>query len=324
MNEEIRVAAQALLNDDVVVLPTETVYGLAAAISSESAVRSVFEIKGRPLLDPLIVHVLDDSWIERCADCDGLEAKVKSLTEAFWPGPLTIVLPKRPEVSKLITGGLDTIALRSPAHDIFREVLREVDIPLAAPSANPFGYLSPTTFQHVRETLGSKVKVIIDGGKCTVGLESTILNITDNIPCILRPGAISANEIANVLDTVVLDYNPTKNNISVPGQSLQHYSPHTKLCLFGTTESLFTVIDNNTENRAAFICLKRPESIPNNDVFWLSENGDYNVIANSLFDILQTLDHSNYDVIYCQRVENIGIGIAINDRLSRAAAKFNN
>lgn len=322
MIDIVSLAVETLLGGDVVALPTETVYGLAAVISSDDALRKIFQIKGRPLIDPLIVHILDNSWISRCAFVEHIEARVKTLTDTFWPGPLTIVLKRKPSISSLVTSGLDSVALRCPAHELFREILRLINIPLAAPSANPFGYLSPTTAQHVKDTLGDRIKVIVDGGKCSVGVESTILDMTSNVPQILRPGAISASDIANILDTVVLDYSPEFRSKSVPGQLPQHYAPHTKLVLFSSTDDVSTIMRASTTEKTAFVCIRRPDCFLEKDVFWLSENGDYQIVASSLFDMLQTLDELEYDVIYCQRAENVGIGIAINDRLTRAAAKF--
>lgn len=323
MSDDVALAVAALSAGEVAVLPTETVYGLAGSVESEQALRRIFEIKGRPLIDPLIVHVLDAMWIDRCAYMNGYEHWIRALTDAFWPGPLTIILKKKPDIPSLITAGLDTVALRCPAHEKFREVLELLDIPLAAPSANPFGYLSPTTAQHVRDTLGDKARVIVDGGKCSVGVESTILNMMGNVPCIVRPGAVSASDIANVLDTVVANYDPRRSPSPVPGQLPQHYSPHTRLVLFRNTDRVTELIDAHRDENAAYVCLRRPGEVADKkDVYWLSEDGDYRVVASSLFDVLQTLDNGKYDVIYCQCPENNGIGLAINDRLSRAAAKF--
>lgn len=321
--DDVASAVSALRAGDVVALPTETVYGLAGAIDSESAIRKIFFVKGRPFLDPLIVHILDSSWIGRCAYVDGVEQQIDVLTDAFWPGPLTIILKKTSNISPLITSGMDTVALRCPLHEKFREVLRRIDTPLVAPSANPFGYLSPTTAQHVKNTLGDKVKIVLDGGKCTIGVESTILNLTSSIPSIVRPGAVTAKEIADVLGTIVMDYDPEMRSVTAPGQLPQHYSPHTRLSLLSSTDDITAVMNAHRNEHAAYICLKRPVVIDSPDVYWLSEDGDYKVVASALFDILQTLDSSGYDIIYCQCPENTGIGLAINDRLTRAAAKFN-
>jgi L-threonylcarbamoyladenylate synthase len=321
MIDVISLAVKMLLSGDVVALPTETVYGLAASIKSESALRKIFQVKGRPLLDPLIVHILDSTWISRCAFVDNLDAQIKALTNAFWPGPLTLVLRKKPEISAIVTSGSDFVALRCPAHEMFREVLRLVDVPLAAPSANPFGYLSPTTAEHVNEILGNKIKLVVDGGKCSVGVESTILDMTTNVPRVVRPGKVSASDIASVLCVVVQDYDATVVLSAVPGQSKQHYSPNTRLVLFGNIDDVSDLISDSSKN-LAFVFLNRPECFFEKNIFWLSENGDYAVVASSLFDMLHMLDKSGYDAIYFQRAEHTGLGVAINDRLVRAAAKF--
>ncbi|MDR1256109.1 MAG: threonylcarbamoyl-AMP synthase [Puniceicoccales bacterium] len=320
----ISLAVKLLRLGEVVVLPTETVYGLAASIKSGPALRKVFQIKGRPLLDPLIVHVLDYGWVPKWAHVDGLEERVKTLVDAFWPGPLTIVLQKKLAIPAIVTAGLDSVAIRCPAHEIFRKVLKAIKIPLAAPSANPFGCLSPTTAQHVKDSLGERVPLIVDGGQCNIGIESTILDMRASVPRILRPGAISASDIAQVIDAAVLDYSPVISSSAVPGQLKQHYSPNTRLVLVDAEKQLALLMnDPSREERAAFVYLKRPAECPyENDVFWLSDDGNNRVAARSLFSILQTLDRAGYDVIYCQKASPQGVGIAVNDRLTRAAAKF--
>ncbi|MDR0715215.1 MAG: threonylcarbamoyl-AMP synthase [Puniceicoccales bacterium] len=324
----ISLAVKLLRRDDVVALPTETVYGLAASIKSEVALRKIFQIKGRPLLDPLIVHLLDYNWISEYAHIDGLRANVKVLADAFWPGPLTIILQKKPMIPAIVTAGSDFVALRCPAHEIFRKVLKSINVPLAAPSANPFGCLSPTTAKHVQDSLGDKIPLIIDGGPCRVGIESTILDVTSDMPRILRPGAISASDIAQTLKTPVLDHSPSASSAIAPGQLKQHYSPNTRLILVEMAEDLSLLVKNASSSqitgKAAFVYLKRPHDFYYADVFWLSNKGDYFEAARSLFDMLQNLDKAGYDVIYCQKAEQKCIGIAINDRLTRAAAKFAN
>jgi L-threonylcarbamoyladenylate synthase len=188
-----------LVEGEVVALPTETVYGLAAIISDEGALRKIFDIKARPLLDPLIVHVLDLSSLMDLAQIDErLFDRLYRLVDAFCPGPLTFVLKKKKIISDIISAGKKTVAIRIPAHPVFREVLRQSG-PLAAPSANPFGYLSPTRAEHVFASLGDKISYILDGGSCEVGVESTILDLSGKRFAILRPGAITAEEINAVL-----------------------------------------------------------------------------------------------------------------------------
>lgn len=330
-NHTLQDVIDRLQKGGVVVLPTETVYGLAANALSEDAVRSIFSIKERPLNDPLIVHVLDATWIDRYAVCDEYYDRVKKVTSHFWPGPLTIILPKRDVIPGIVSAGHSTIALRCPEHPIFREILQSLQLPLAAPSANPFGYISPTTADQVRSTLGDKVDLIVDGGNCRVGLESTIVDITSHIPKILRPGAVTAAEIARAINEPVMDYEQhvVALDPSCPGQLKQHYCTNTKLILF--THATLPQPNNNAH--CAYIFNQKPiniEELANTlsttigSIFWLSEDGNHKAIAHNLFKTLQTLDNANYDIIYCERTLRNDIGTAIDDRLLRAAAKFNN
>ncbi|MDR1333916.1 MAG: threonylcarbamoyl-AMP synthase [Holosporaceae bacterium] len=333
MNDDILLASRELKNDGVVVLPTETVYGLAANALSPKAVEKIFEIKGRPLNDPLILHVLNSSWIEQYAHVENYLNRIKKITSRFWPGPITIVLPKKDIIPDIVTAGHNTVAIRCPKHPICQEVLRITQFPLAAPSANPFGYVSPTSAGQVRQTLGNKVNIIIDGGQCSVGLESTILDITQKTPKILRPGAITADEIAKVLEEEVADYGAQiiSNSPKTPGQLKQHYCTNTKLGLFEHHENIYK-IPQNSGSKVAIIFTQKPTnlekitnrlSISAENIFWLSEKGEQEVIARNLFAMLQKLDSGQYDVILCERPMRQGVGIAIDDRLLRAAAKFN-
>ncbi|MDR2372020.1 MAG: threonylcarbamoyl-AMP synthase [Puniceicoccales bacterium] len=327
----IRRVVDALRSGEVVALPTETVYGLAAIISDDAALRKIFEVKARPLVDPLIVHVLDlSSLLNLVQISDDLFNGVYRLVDAFCPGPLTFLLRKRKSVSDIITAGKKTVAVRLPAHTIFREVLRQSG-PLAAPSANPFGYLSPTCAAHVSASIGDKIPYILDGGTCTIGLESTILDLTGKHFAILRPGAITAEMIEDVLGKKIVPYRPLVSaDPSAPGILKQHYSPRTRLRLFERSPEV--EIPHFQENRAlktAILYLSREEAQSRKiideekaTVFWLSENGNLNEIAHNIFDLLQRLDSMNFDAIYCQIPQKIDIGIAINDRLIRAAAKF--
>ena len=332
MDSTIVAAVEKLKSGEVVVLPTETVYGLAANALDSDAVEKIFKIKGRPHNDPLILHVLNKEWLQKFSNYGPYADRVDRIVEKFWPGPVTVVLPKKDIIPDCVTSGLPTVAIRCPRHEIFRKILKLVNFPLAAPSANPFGYVSPTSADQVRQTLGNLVDVIVDGGKCDVGLESTIVDLTSETVKILRPGAITAQEISDAIDEPVVDYNSyvVSVNPKCPGQLKQHYCTNTKLVLFehdgqpnisAKFNGKVAIIFNN----------KRPldcadgisgENIQGKSVFWFSETGDQSDIARNMFSLLQNLDNAGYDVIFCEKPEIRGLGVAINDRLLRAAAKF--
>ncbi|MDR3144089.1 MAG: threonylcarbamoyl-AMP synthase [Puniceicoccales bacterium] len=327
---DISDAIAALRRGEVVVLPTETVYGLAANALDTAAVENIFRVKSRPLQDPLIVHVLDGAWIGRYADISSCSEHVPKIVDAFWPGPVTIVLKKKEIIPDIVTAGFDTVAIRCPRHEIFRNVLEQVDFPLAAPSANPFGYVSPTGADQVVRTLGDRIKIILDGGRCSVGLESTILDLSRDRPKILRPGPVTAEEISEIIGENVIDYaaHGLSENPNVPGQLKQHYCTETKLVLFDGKDGKF---DQNFSGEVAVIFAKKPDSvavisqkmrIPERNIFWLSEVGDMRTVAKNLFATLQKLDAVGYDAIMCELPPRSGIGVAIHDRLTRAAAKF--
>jgi L-threonylcarbamoyladenylate synthase len=260
---------------------------------------------------------------------DDLFSKLSRLVDAFCPGPLTFVLKKRKTVSDRVTAGKKTVAIRMPSHPVFREVLRLTG-PLAAPSANPFGCLSPTRAEHVLASIGDKIPYILDGGACEIGVESTILDLSKKCFAILRPGAITAEMIGEVLGEKIVPYRPLIDaNPTAPGMFKQHYSPQTRLRLFEkSAEKEIPFFQENSHRNIATVYSSRteipPQSAPNHgkNVFWLSEEGNLNEIARNVFALLQQLDAMNFDGIYCQIPEKVGIGIAINDRLSRAAAKF--
>ncbi|MDR1413957.1 MAG: threonylcarbamoyl-AMP synthase [Puniceicoccales bacterium] len=327
MANDIAAAIQALKRGDVVVLPTETVYGLAANALNVEAVEKIYRIKGRPHNNPLILHVLDGTWIEKYARLDQNGEWANRLAEKFWPGPLTFVLEKKNIIPHIVTAGSDKIAIRCPNHELFRSILQACNFPLAAPSANPFGYLSPTTAEQVRQTLGGRVEIIMDGGPCQIGLESTIIDITRRVPKILRPGAIEAEEISEALGATIDAYEPIiSESPTSPGQLKRHYSTHTKLVLFphGNCEAA-----KETAGKVAIILNSKPSDfgkisenfhISPGNIFWFSESGELGEIARNLFATLQKIDDSGYGIILCERPVRNGIGIAIDDRLLRAAA----
>jgi L-threonylcarbamoyladenylate synthase len=310
-----RVAAVDLLRKgDVVALPTETVYGLAANALNPIAVAKVFEAKNRPRFDPLIVHLPTREWLRRIAELlPGDRQLILKLADKFWPGPFTMVLPKRKMIPDIVTAGLDTVAVRISAHRVFAEIVGELDEPLAAPSANRFGRLSPTTAQHVLDELEGRIPLIIDAGSTEHGLESTIITVQDGRIRILRRGPITAehlSEFANV-DTVA-----STQEISSPGQLPSHYAPKTPLELIDTGENYLP----QRQGRVGLLAWRPIKSFQRfAAVRQLSQEQDPREAAANLFRYLRELDALGLDLIVAERVPARGLGAAIMDRLERAA-----
>lgn len=326
--QDIAQAAQLLESGEVVAVPAETVYGLAGHALNEEAVRAIFEIKGRPLIDPLIVHVHSLQQIEELAIID--TPYFASLAQAFWPGPLTLILPKKAVVPDLVTAGKETVALRMPAHPLFQKILQTSALPLAAPSANPFGYISPTQAQHVADSLGDKLKYIIDGGASQEGLESTIVDLSKpNEINILRPGPITQEQLEKCLKTKVNHlkvFNKEQNSSgeSAPGTLIKHYSPRTPLTLLSkdsSERSRISLFEKNTAYIQLFRHGEVPQQFATCDKYWLSESNDLREAAQNVFALLRKLDKQDYSNIYCEQPKAEGIGIALLDRLTRAAAQ---
>ncbi|MDP0499462.1 MAG: L-threonylcarbamoyladenylate synthase [Verrucomicrobiota bacterium JB022] len=319
-NASLEFLAGRLKAGEVVALPTETVYGLAANALNPTACRQIFEIKGRPLIDPLIVHVGSQNAARRLAEWP---EKALLLAEHFWPGPLTLVLPKKKLVPDLVTAGRDTVALRQPAHPLALRLLTGYDLQLAAPSANPFGYVSPTTLDHVEASLGERVAWGLEGGPCQVGVESTIVAVTKAGEVgLLRPGGVSVEALEQVLGQPVNDLrraapDHVKEGLAAPGMLARHYSPSTPLALFAGGET------PAVGEGEAIVWQKRPASGPAIDgqTFWLSEDGNPAVVARELFGMLRRLDERGFPRVWFELAEDSGLGLAINDRLGRAAAK---
>lgn len=309
-------AADLLRTGHCVALPTETVYGLAADALNPAALAQVFTIKGRPLLDPLIVHVLDQAALAEVAEPD----ERLTLLAGFWPGPLTVVLRRKPCVPDLVTASKPTVAVRIPAHPIFREVLRLSGRPLAAPSANPFGYVSPTKAGHVSDSLGARCPWIVDGGACTHGVESTILDLS--VPGrarLLRPGPVTREALQAKLGPIEVVTRAPSQQVAqdAPGMLERHYSPATRVELFarGAQPTVAT-------GKVARLLLARRSDLPvGPEDFYLSEHGSAEEGARHLFDLLRQLDARGFDVIQAELAEAVGIGVAYNDRLTRAAAR---
>lgn len=304
--------ARALLERGLhVAIPTETVYGIAANALDDDAVLKIFEVKNRPHFDPLIVHA---------SDRDRLSEYVLSfpdwattLTDKFWPGPLTLVLPKRSIIPDLVTSGLDTVAVRVPLNPLTHELLTQLEFPLAAPSANPFGYVSPTTPQHVMDQLGGKISYILDGGECAVGLESTIVAEQNGRIHILRLGGTSVEEIESVIGPVMVMSGTSEAGHS-PGSMKNHYATRTPLVL-----GPIDLRDYNPSTTGILSFQKRYPEIPIEHQVVLSSSGDLRTASKYLFAAMRHLDSLNLKVILAEEFPETGLGRAMNDRLRRAA-----
>ena len=313
--ETIQQGAEIIRNGGVVAFPTETVYGLGADAFNPIAIARVFEIKNRPYFDPLIVHIADLEEMSRLATVIPLSAE--KLIKRFWPGPLTIFLLKKEEVPDIVTAGLPTVAIRMPRHPIALQLIKKADRPIAAPSANPFGYVSPTTAEHVREQLGNRVDLILNGGPCEVGLESTILSFSEGRPRLLRPGGLPLEEIESVIGGV--ETSPVEEKKpSSPGRLPRHYAPRTPIVIERWKENL-GAYQNKKIGLLAFREVN--VSFPFYHVEVLSPEGDLREAAANLFAAIRRLDVLNLDLILAEPVPEVGLGRAIMDRLRRASER---
>jgi len=311
-------AVELLTKGETVALPTETVYGLAADALNPAAITHIFEAKEHPRFDPLIVHLPGASWLEQVALIEnGTRLLLESLIAKFWPGPLTFVLPRKKIVPDVVTAGLETVAVRMSAHPVFAEIIREFGGALAAPSANRFGRISPTTAEHVRAELESRIPLIVDAGPSTHGIESTIIAVHGNKIDILRRGPITQEQLS--IFGVKVDIVTCAEKISAPGQLLKHYAPKAPLQLIENANS-FSPKQNQRCALLAWNALandKRFVAIRN-----LSERQDLRQAAANLFRCLRELDVLDVDLIVAERVPDQGLGAAIMDRLRRASRDF--
>lgn len=312
---DIQKAAELLRGGACVAIPTETVYGLAAHAFNTEAVASVFRIKERPSFDPLILHIASQEQL--AALVTDFPEKARILADAFWPGPLTLVLPKSAGVPYTVTSGLETVGIRIPDHPLTLQLLRELGFPLAAPSANPFGYVSPTTAQHVVDSLGEKVPYVLDGGPCTRGIESTIVGFENGEPVIYRLGSLPVQDIEKQAGKVRISINQSSNPVA-PGQVKMHYAPLVPLLNISPEEALKTY---RPEELAILVFGESPEAVPPQNRVFLSAKGDLYEAARNLFGALRQLDTLPVKAALFSYVHNEGIGAAINDRLRRAAAR---
>jgi L-threonylcarbamoyladenylate synthase len=307
-------AKELLETGELVGIPTETVYGLAANALDALAVAKIFQVKDRPSFDPLIVHIA--SFAKLNAYVREIPQWAEQLAEKYWPGPLTLVLPKHDSIPDIVTSGLETVAIRVPNHSLTLELLAQLAFPLAAPSANPFGFISPTTAQHVLDQLGREISYVLDGGPCAVGVESTIVGEVGGKPTILRFGGLSQEEIESVIGHVEIQVQHT-SNLLAPGGLESHYAPRHPVRLGTGVPEGFDL------DRIAALRFTTPlAGIPHGNQRVLSPKGDLVEAATNLFAALRDLDKLDVDLILAEPVPNLGLGRAINDRLKRASAKY--
>jgi L-threonylcarbamoyladenylate synthase len=310
----VKQAATIIKKGGLVAFPTETVYGLGADAFNSMAVAQIYEVKKRPKFDPLIVHVSHIGLVEKI--CSLIPEKARLLMNRFWPGPLTLVLPKSEAVPYIVTAGLNTVAIRMPNHPVALQLIEEARTPIAAPSANIFGYISPTRAEHVQSQMGREIDLILDGGPCSIGIESTILKISHYETILLRAGGLPVEEIEDVIGPIKIQ-TTNQERPSSPGQLKQHYSPHTPLKVV----NLENIVLSDRE-KAGLLAFKTPKTIlPFEKIEVLSPQGDLREAASNLFLCLHRLDKANLDVIYAEALPEVGLGRAIMDRLLKASQK---
>jgi L-threonylcarbamoyladenylate synthase len=321
----IHEVSKILASGGLVGIPTETVYGLAANALDENAVAKIFKAKGRPQDNPLIVHIAETCLLERYAV--NIPPVAYKLAEKFWPGPLTLILKKSVLIPDIVSAGLDSVALRLPAHPVALEIIKDCGLPLAAPSANLSGSPSPTTAKHVYADLNGKIDAIVDGGNCNVGVESTVLTLCTPIPCILRPGGITFEQLQAVLEDVEIDKAVTEkqdNNTKVasPGMKYKHYAPKVKVVLINSSLEQFVSYvkqQTNMQDCSAILCFDGEQQLFDMPtVTYGTENDEY-AQARHLFEALRKLDELNAFVVFARCPPKKGVGLAVYNRLIRAS-----
>jgi len=322
---KIKIAAEEIKKGNLVAFPTETVYGLGADAINAKAVAKIFQAKGRPFNDPLIAHIADINELHRLSK--QVPPVALKLAKAFWPGPLTLVLKKSELVSGIVTAGLDTIAVRMPADDIALSLIREAKTPIAAPSANLFGRTSPTTAQHVADDLGGKIKMIIDGGKTKVGVESTVLDVTVEPVQVLRAGGISVEKLKEVVGQVKIS-KELEEGFRSPGMLNSHYSPRAKLILVekkgdAQVEEVRRLASKYIAQELKVGIMAKEENQNKYNGFEfkvIGKGSELDVCATNLFSTLRSFDKEGFEIIIAEGLEEQGLGLAIMERLRKAAA----
>lgn len=315
IGKDITEAVRFLNEGEVIGIPTETVYGLAGNALNTEAAAKIFEVKKRPTFDPLIIHT---SGIERFkVYVSEIPDNAYALAEKFMPGPLTLLLPRKDNIPDLVTSGLERVAIRIPQHPLTLELLRNLDFPLAAPSANPFGYISPTSAAHVNNQLGNKIPYILDGGECTVGIESTIIGFEENEVIVYRKGGLPIEEIEAVVGRVRINEHSSSNPLA-PGMLKSHYAPKKQLILLERGQDKIS----KDPNKTGFLgFMNYHEDIPLKNQLVLSAEGNFREAARNLFAYMRQLDATDVEVIYTELLPEKDLGRAINDRIRRATVK---
>ncbi len=314
-------AAEILKSGGIVAIPTETVYGLAASAYDENAVKKVFLAKGRPQDNPLIVHISDMDMLSVVAE--NIPQKAKEIAKQFWPGPLTLVLPRNKKIPKSVSAGLDTVAVRMPSSKAANSVIALSGLPLAAPSANLSGSPSPTSANHVISDLDGKIDAVVMSGKCSVGVESTVLSLVTNPPRLLRPGGITAEQLREFLPDLIIDKavlsEPEKDKpVASPGMKYKHYSPKTKIIMVEADKKHFADYVNSERDCGA-ICFYEDEEFLKCPFVSYGSQSDDSSQANGLFDALRTADTFGVTRVFVHAPKKNGVGLAVYNRLIRAA-----
>lgn len=315
ISSDIAKAIAILNRGELVAIPTETVYGLAGNIFNESSIKKIFTTKNRPEFNPLIVHIPSKDYLKKVVS--EIPEKAQQLADAFWPGSLTLILPKHKSIPDLVTGGKGTVGIRIPNHPLTLELLSSLEFPLAAPSANPFNRISPTKPEHVAEYFSNQIEMVLDGGTCQKGVESTIIGFENDEPIVYRLGAISLEDIEAVIGRVTIK-NKNEENPDAPGMLLKHYSPKTKIIV---SEAIKKDIERFKNEKLGILSFRTSHSdsrIQFQSI--LSEKGDLEEAAANLYEALHELDKQNLSLILAEKFPDNGLGRTINDRLQRAAS----
>ncbi|HEX8576547.1 MAG TPA: L-threonylcarbamoyladenylate synthase [Flavobacterium sp.] len=316
ISKDVAQAVHLLNQEELVAIPTETVYGLAGNIFSDKAIKAIFEMKQRPYFNPLIVHIHSLDQLAELAVA--IPEKAYQLAKAFWPGPLTLVLKKQSHIPDLVTGGKDSVAIRMPNHPTTLTLLKQLNFPLAAPSANPFGAISPTTALHVEHYFATNLKMVLDGGDCQNGIESTIIGFEEEVPVLYRLGAVALSSVEEVVGTILIK-NTKEEAPEAPGMLSKHYAPKTPSYL---TDDVASFIQEHKEKRIGVLVFQnKPETDAIRHQEVLSETGDFNEAAHNLYAAMHRLDGLGLDLIVAERFPDIALGKSINDRLERATKR---